>query len=283
MKLFILPAALFACAVTALAQERVVSIGGGLTELLHALELDSRLVGVDSSSVYPESLSSLPVVGYARALSAEGVLSLNPTLVICTEDAGPPAALEQIRKAGVEILQLPSDPTVETLEFQIDSIAAKLGQKGKATALKEKIRDDLRTASLRIPEDRPRVLFIYARSGGVLNASGRGTHADAMIQFAGGMNAIHEYEGFKPLTAEAALLAAPDVILLTSRGIQDVGGPEAILNHPGISGTPAAKNHRIVAMEDLLLLGFSSRLGKAVGELSELIHRTPGPTVATKR
>jgi iron complex transport system substrate-binding protein len=116
------------------------------------------------------------------------------------------------------------------------------------------------------------VLFVYARAGGVLNASGAGTHADAMIQLAGGINAVTGYEGYKPLTAEAALLAAPDVILLTTRGLAGAGGTDAILSHPGIANTPAAKSRRVVALDDLLLLGFSSRIGEAVRELSRLIH-----------
>jgi iron complex transport system substrate-binding protein len=264
--------ALVACGLCARAAERVVSAGGGVTEIVYALGLEDRLVGVDTSSVYPAEATRLPQVGYARALSAEGILSLDPTLLVCYEEAGPPATLGQIEKAGVRLLRLPSDPTPENVEMRISAVAEALGAPDRAGPLIGRLRGELADALQNQPPGHPRVLFIYARSGGILNASGTGTHADAMIRLAGGINAVQGYEGYKPLTAEAALLANPDVILVTSRGIGEAGGMDALLGHPGLAETPAAGMRRVVAMDDLLLLGFGPRLGLAVGELTRLIH-----------
>lgn len=263
------------------AAERIVSVGGGLTEIIYALGLEAQLVGTDTSSVYPEPATKLPQVGYARALSAEGLLSLNPTLLICHEEAGPPAVLDQIEKAGVRVLKLRSEPSAENVEQRITAIANTLGEPAKAEVLIQKIRSELVEAKNHLTTNKPRTLFIYARSGGILNVSGTGTSADAMIRLAGGVNAISGYEGYKPLTAEAALLAAPEVILVTSRGLEDAGGVDGLLKHPGLAQTPAAQNRRVIAMDDLLLLGFGPRLGQAVGDLARLIRGDKSLTTTT--
>lgn len=258
--------------VLAHAKERVVSAGGGVTEIVYALGAESQLVGVDTSSVYPEEATSLPQVGYARALSAEGLLSLSPSLLLCYEEAGPPATLQQIEDAGVRIVKLPSEPDADNLELRIHTIAEALGASEKAPALVTKVRMELQEALNTRSALSPRVLFIYARAGGILNVSGTDTHADAMIRLAGGKNAVEGFKGYKPLTAEAAVVASPDVILVTSRGLEDAGGKEALLQHPGLARTPAAKAGRVVVMDDLLLLGFGPRLGQAVRELTRLIQ-----------
>jgi iron complex transport system substrate-binding protein len=103
------------------------------------------------------------------------------------------------------------------------------------------------------------VLFIYARGGGVMNVAGRGTAADSIIALAGGANAVQGYDGYKPLTAEAAAMAAPDFILVTSRGLESSGGVDALLTQPGLSLTPAGKDKQVIVMDDLLLLGCGPR------------------------
>lgn len=265
------------------AEQRIVSAGGALTETIYALEMESRLVGTDTSSVYPEEATRLPQIGYARALSAEGILSLRPTLLICSEESGPPSVISMVRDAGVEVLVLPSKADIETATARIRSIAEVLGVQERADALVSRLESELQRATAGQIAKKPRVLFLYARSGGVLNVAGENTHAENMILLAGGVNAVEGFEGYKPLTPEAALLANPDVLLLTTRGLEDAGGWDALLGYPGIDQTPAAKNRHVVAMDDLLLLGFGPRLGKAVEELSRLLHSPPSSSKITAR
>ena len=118
----------------------------------------------------------------------------------------------------------------------------------------------------------PRILFIYARGAGTMQVAGAGSSAEAMIELAGAENAIIGFEGYKPMTAEAVAAAAPDVILMLNRGIESIGGIDGLLEQPGIALTPAGKNRRVVAMDDLLLLGFGPRLGKAVLTLTQKLH-----------
>jgi len=253
---------------------RVVSAAGAITETVYALGSQDRLVAVDTSSIYPTEALELPRVGYARQLAAEGILSVHPTLLLVTDDAGPPNVLAQVEKAGVKIVRLTNGHTPDATEQRIRVIGEQLGKATEANALIAIMHAEVNAARSRAESagSRPKVLFIYARGGGVMNVAGRGTAADSIISLAGGENAVRDYEGYKPLTAEAAAVAAPDFILVTSRGLESSGGIDALLKQPGLSLTPAGKEKHVIAMDDLLLLGFGPRLGQAVKELCDQLH-----------
>jgi iron complex transport system substrate-binding protein len=248
---------------------RVVCLGGVLTEIAFALGAGDLVVGVDKSSLYPEAASALPQVGYFRAFSAEGVLSLEPDLVLLLDGAGPSAAVEVLGQAGVRLATLPETVDVQGAKARILAVGQVLGRGEAARAQVAAMEAAL--AGLTRPKPSPKVLFIYARGGGTLNVSGRGTAADAMLRLVGATNAVTELEGFKPLTAEAVIGAAPDVILMTDHGLAAVGGAQGLLKLPGIALTPAGQAQRVVALPDLLLLGFGPRLGEAAQRLAEAL------------
>jgi len=247
---------------------RIVSAGGAVTEVVVALGARGRLVGVDASSTHPADLRSLAQVGYVRALSAEGVLSLRPDVLVTTTDAGPPATLAQLRQSGLRVEVVPATPSVEGARQRIRQVARLLSRPREGIALVSTLDAELAAARQNLPRRAPRVVFLYARGGGTAMVAGRDTAADAMIGLAGGRNVITAWEGYRPLTAEALATAAPDVLLLTSAGMGSLGGPAAIAGLPGMALTPAGRAGRIVALDDLLLLGFGPRLGQAVAALA---------------
>ena len=253
---------------------RIVPLGGPVTETVYALGAGDFVVGTDTSSVYPEAATTLPQVGYQRTLAAEGVLSLQPDLVLATDEAGPANVLEQLRAAGVRLVLVPSEHSVAGAQAKVRAIAAALdraeaGEKLAATIAAEA--DDAR-ARIKKMTTRPTVLFLYARGGATMNVAGQGTAADAMINLAGGRNAVTGYDGYKPLTAEAAVAAAPQFILTLDRGLASVGGKERLLTQPGLDVTPAGQNKRVVALDDLYLLGFGPRTGAAILDLARALH-----------
>lgn len=259
--------------------KRIVSLGGPVTETVFALGEGGRVVAVDLSSVWPPEAAKLPKVGYHRALSAEGVLSLNPDLVLGSDEAGPPAVLDQIRAARVPVMLAPVEYTVGGSRAKILAIAKILGKEAAGRKLVASLDADVKTAEARVAasKSRPRVLFIYARGQGTLSVSGRGTAADAMIALAGGVNSVTGYEGYKPLTPEAMAAANPEVILMTSRGLESVGGKAGLMAQPGVSLTPAGKAGNILAFDDELLLGFGPRLGRGMMELASALHPEARP------
>jgi iron complex transport system substrate-binding protein len=248
---------------------RIVSVGGAVTETVFALGQDAKLVGTDSSSIFPEAATRLPQVGYQRQLSAEGVLSLKPNVVLAMAEAGPPNAVQQIESAGVKILRVNGENSIDGAKMKIREIAKALNVESKGEDLIIKLDADLSEAKQCADElqTRPRVLFIYARGSGTPQVSGTKTAADAMINLAGGQNAVTEFENFKPLTPESMVASAPDFILLPTRGLESIGGIEGLLKTPGVSETPAGKNRRIITVDDLVLLGFSPRMGEGLKEL----------------
>lgn len=254
--------------------KKIVTVGGSATEIVYALGAGDKLVGVDTSSIYPEAATKLPQIGYQRTLSAEGVISLKPSLVIITPDAGPPPAIQQIESAGIRVVHVNNDLTPDGAKAKIRQIAEALNLQAKGEEVIKRFDSELSDAQ-KIAADqkmKPKVVFIYARGAGTVNVGGTETPADAMIKLAGGENPVTEFSQYKPLTPEALVAAQPDVILLPSRGLEAMGGIDAILSLPGVKETPAGKNKKIVAVDDMLLLGFTPRLGQGVKDLCEKIH-----------
>ena len=256
---------------------RVVTLGGDLTEIVVALGEDDHLVAVDTSSIYPaEVVDELPDVGYVRRLSAEGVLSLNPTLILASPDAGPPEVVEQLRAAGVAFATVPGEDSVEGAKAKIDFVGRVFGTDGRAADLTRQIDLDVLEARLLVDAaasaDAPSVMFVYARGAGSLQVSGTDTGAAAMIALSGGANAVTAYQGYKPLTAEAAVAAAPDVLLFMSSGLASLGGLDGVSELTALTLTPAYQNQRIVALDDLYLLGFGPRTGQAIRDLTWALY-----------
>ena len=257
---------------------RVAVAGGAITEVVYALDAGAMLIGSDTTSTYPAAALALPKMGYQRALSAEGVLSLRPDLLLASAEAGPPTAIQQIAAAGVRVITLPEQHDVQSVRDKISGSAKALDLAQRGDRLRQAFDSDWQAAMTAIQAQRRqqasplRVLFILSNSGTQAMVAGRDTAADAMIRYAGAVNALsgkNGFKGYKPLTAESAIAAAPDVLMTTSEGLAAMGGLEQLLKMPGLALTPAARNRRVIAdMDALLLLGFGPRLPTALRHLS---------------
>lgn len=254
---------------------RLVSVGGAITEIVYALGFAGRIVAVDSTSLYPDEATSKPDVGYMRQLAAEPILALNPSLVLAEEDSGPPEALEHLRGAGVSVVLVPDAPSPRGVAEKIAVVAAALDAGDRGRALTARFEADMKAAAAAVARapTRPRVLFLLSIGrGGAPLAAGRNTSAAGIIELAGGVNATDAFEGYRPFSPEAAVVAEPDVILVTRRSLALLGGEEGLLRIPEIALTPAGEHGRIIAMDGLLLLGFGPRTALAVIELARALH-----------
>ncbi|MBR8145069.1 ABC transporter substrate-binding protein [Burkholderia sp. AU19243] len=260
------------------APKRVVVIGGALAETAFALgggdTRGFRLVGTDTTCTYPDAAKRLPKVGYQRALSAEGLLSLRPDLVLASAEAGPPAAIAQVRSAGVAVTMFDERHDVESVRAKITGVARALDARDAGAALLERFDRDWQAAREAVAARPPgsaaqqqRVLFMLNHTGNQALAAGQRTAADAMIRYAGARNAMQGFDHYKPLTTEALAAAAPDVVLISDEGLAAVGGRAALLASPGFGATPAGRAQRVVSLDALLLLGFGPRLPLAVTTL----------------
>jgi iron complex transport system substrate-binding protein len=259
---------------------RVVAVGGAVSEIVAALGTADDLVGVDLTSTFPPALARLPRVGYLRNLAAEGTLSLRPTLVLASAEAGPPATMDRLRAAGVAVHALADPLDAEAATARIASIATLLGRGDASHALADRMRHELATLESwrQRLASKPRVLFLLSVGQGPMVAGGRGTPADAMIRLAGGGNVAAALEGYKPVSAEASLAFAPEVVLTTERTVTLSGGREALLALPAVAATPAGRAQRVIAMDALYLLGFGPRLPQALRELGAALHPQQPPS-----
>lgn len=260
---------------------RIVTLGSAVTETVVALGAADQLVAVDASSTYPaEALAGLPRTGYVRSIGAEGVLALAPTLVIGSVDVGPPEVIDQIASAGVPVVIVPEDDSFAGAVERVEFIARAIGAERAAGNVVAQMRADAERARefvAAIPAaDRERVMFVYARGVGSLLVSGTGTSAHAIIELAGGVNAVTGYSGYRPLTAEAVIAAAPDAILFFESGLASIGGASALAEIPGIAQTPAWQEDRILAFPGDFLLNFGPRTGAAAFALAEALY-DPAP------
>ncbi|MEM9287418.1 MAG: ABC transporter substrate-binding protein [Pseudomonadota bacterium] len=256
------------------ADKRVVSIGGDLTEIVYALGQGDMLVATDSTSVFPAAAQDTPKVGYVRQLSAEGVLSVEPDLLLLSGAAGPPGALEQLRVSGVEMIELPASYSMDAILEKIDVVAAALNVEEIGKSLRTDVEqswNDAQSAVEGLPDDLS-VLFFSTLRDGAPRAAGRETAAHGLIEMLGARNVFGERTGYKGLSLEAAVAADPDVILVMDRYVEMAGGLETVKAHPAIALTTAAKNDLIILVDAVQAMQFSPRTPSAVARLATAIE-----------
>ena len=256
---------------------RIVPLSGNIAEVVFDLGLGGSVVGRDVSATFPEA-ADLPLVTRGHDVSAESVLSLRPTLVLADEETGPPEALDHLRNVGVPVLVLERPDAVEDIEGRIRAIASALG----LPAAGERLVDDTLArldevrASVPTVDDPPTVAFLYLRgTASVYLLGGPGAGTDSMIEHAGGVDAgttLGLADAFTPITSEAMVEAAPDVLLLTTTGLESVGGRDGLLSIPGVAQTPAGRDGRVITVEDGLLFNFGSRTPEALATIVEQLH-----------
>ncbi|MEP5153586.1 ABC transporter substrate-binding protein [Planktotalea sp.] len=276
--LLVLGAAVFSLKEPAYAENRqadVLSIGGSVTEIIYALGQEHRLVARDVTSTYPTAALDLPSVGYIRALSPEGVLSVNPDMIISEEGAGPPEALSVLKEAAIPFIEIPDGFDANTVSAKIKAVGAALEVEAEADVLAADIHARIAAATARAHDltDTPkRVMFVLSTQGGRVMAAGTDTSADAIISLSGGINAIEGISGYKPISDEAIGLAAPEIIVMMDRRGDHAASDAEFWAMPAIKLTPAAETKSIVRMDGLLLLGFGPRVADAIEELSNAIY-----------
>ncbi|UYV35636.1 ABC transporter substrate-binding protein [Rhodobacteraceae bacterium D3-12] len=253
--------------------QRIVSVGGAITEIVYALGQEDRLVARDTTSNYPPAALELPDVGYIRRLSPEGVLSVNPDLLILQEGAGPVEAMDLLRATGVAMVEVPEGYDAEAVLTKVTVVANALGVPEKGAALVEDLRKEFLAAGQDVSglQDR-KVLFVLSMAGGRVMVGGQNSSASGIIAMAGASNAATGFDGYKPMSDEAIAQSGADVILMMASSGPRGASDEQLFQHPAIAATPAGQNKAVVRMDGMKLLGFSVRTAEAVRALSKALR-----------
>ena len=254
---------------------RVAVVGGSLLEIVYALGQQDKVVARDTTGVYPAEATKLPDVGYMRALSAEGVLAVNPSALLVIEGSGPPEALDVLSKGSVPYVAVPEGYSHEGVLAKVRAVGKALGVDAKAEALATELDAKLtaaETATVDIPDaERKRVLFVISVQDGKIRAAGSHTAANGIIQLAGGINPLAEMNGYQTLTDEAILTANPDFIVMMNNSNSTDLTPELQAN-PALASTPALKDGHIVKLDGAFLLGFGPRTPEAILALAHELY-----------
>jgi iron complex transport system substrate-binding protein len=252
---------------------RIVAIGGAVTEILYALGLANRIVGVDTTSVYPAAAFKKPNVGYMRQLSPEGILGLNPSMIFAMQGSGPKETMDVLQAAKVPLVLVPETYSEQGILDKISLVGHAMGVEARAACLSAAVAKDLeQLKALRAKVTKPvRVMFVMSLVNGRAMAAGGHTAADEIIKLSGGVNAVSGYEGYKPITDEAIVAAKPDVVLSIDRG-KDSLDADAIYHHPAFALTPVVAKRSFISMEGLYLLGFGPRTAASARDLSVRLY-----------
>ena len=260
---------------------RVVSVSKQINEFMYDIGAQGNLVARDLTSIYPPAITRLPSVGYHRALSAEGIISMRPTLFLTDGNVGPDAVLDQLKKVGIPILVLKPGESLDSAEMLMTRLGKQFQRQRAADSVLAGWRagmDSIRADSARwASAPRPRVLVMHF--GQIINnylGVGAGGPADQMLRWAGGANAIDSTAPMTRLTPELIARLAPDVIIATDVGFDRVGSADKFAALPGVSLTPAARNHRIYRINETELLYFGPRTPGTVRKLESMLHPAAG-------
>lgn len=259
--------------ITSTGAQRILSLGPDVTEIIYALGGGDLVIARDRSSRFPEEAGDKPDVGYRRTLSPEALIGLSPDLILASEDIGPPEAIDVLEGLSTPMVYVPEDNSPEGIAHKIDIIAAVLGADEQAVSLKAEVLADFEAAAAlgaSVPEgERKKVVFFH----GLLRLTGAGanTSADAIIGYAGAINPLNVYDGYKAVSEESLLEYKPEVVLMLSDG---KGGPtpEEVFAVPVLALTPAGINKSLIVLDGPYMLGFGPRTASAVRDLTLALY-----------
>ncbi|MGY2463969.1 heme/hemin ABC transporter substrate-binding protein [Vreelandella sulfidaeris] len=241
------------------ADGRWLVLGGDIAEILGALDADINVVARDDTVLYPPEMAALPSVGYLRQLSAESVLSVQPDHVLAAGHAGPKEVLEQLEAVGLEVALINAPPSLDAMAEKVRAVGQLTNRSQEADALAATLNEKLdRLANLpALPSTR--AMFIMQHSGLTPRAAGSNTAAHTALEAVGLENAFAEMQGYHSVGAEALAREAPDIVVVSERGLAAMGGEDALWQLPGMALTPAGREQQFIVINDQALLGFGPR------------------------
>ncbi|WP_249977009.1 heme/hemin ABC transporter substrate-binding protein [Vreelandella olivaria] len=241
------------------ANERWVVLGGDIAETIAALNADIDVVARDDTVVYPPEMEALPSVGYLRQLSAESVLSVSPDHVLAASHAGPQEVLEQLTAVGVDVERIDAPATLEAIPAKVRAVAQLTDRQQEGESLAQTLTETLERLTELPPLPEAPAMFILQNSGLTPRVAGSGTAAHTALEAAGLSNAFGTMTGYHSVSAEALAEKAPELVIMSERGLVAIGGEAALWQLPGMALTPAGRQQRLLVIDDQALLGFGPR------------------------
>ena len=242
---------------------RVVIAGGSITEIFYFLGEQDRIVAIDVTSNFPPEAKSLPSIGYVRALSAEGLLSMKPSIIIGEDDMGPPAVIKQIRETSYDLRIIPEIRTIDGIIEKIECIASILDVTEKSDAIiSKKLEPYIKKIIInrkRIAKKGVKVMLVLNMQSSSIIVAGANTSGSGFIDIIGGENIFESFEGWKPVNAEAVLELNPDYIIVPQRNVHKGLDVTSIADSELFKNTNAGRNKNFIFDDAMAITGFGPR------------------------
>ena len=259
--------------------ERIIPLDGTVAEVVFALGMGDNVVATDLSATWPPEADALPEIGYQRSLAAETVAAFNPTILLATDIAGPPGALEDLKRLGYPLVIVPNDSSPQGPGEKVRAVARALGIPERGEELASQIDQEIADNSVsETPKNPLTVMALYVRGTAAQRILGESSATHWLIKAAGGADAA-EIMGISesaPISPEAILEVAPDVLLIPSAGLESAGGVDGLMEIPGFAETPAGQNRNVLDYDDQYLLGNGPRVGRLIGEMRAALEAARG-------
>jgi len=257
------------------ANNRIVSTDGFVTELIFSLEQQEHLIAIDVTSKVPKGFKTLPNIGYHRNLSAEGLLSLHPSIVIGSEYMGPKNVVSALHAANIPLIQLSSAKTPNQLKDNVNIVANALMQKHKGEALNTTISKKISTITEKVLNTE-RIAFLLSMDTSKLRLAGQGTNGDALIKLLGASN-VSNFKNYQNVSAESLLAMNPSIILVAGKNT-DTAVSELLQVQRILKYSHAGKNNKILSIDgSSLVAGLSiSAITEALRIIQTLSPQHPG-------
>lgn len=231
------------------AVERLVTLGGDVTEIVYALGAQQSLVARDSTSSWPPAAQKLPDVGYLRQLNAEGILALRPQLVLASAQAQPSLVLHKVQASGVKVVNVPGGESLAAIDSKVAVIAEALGKTPAGDALRQQLQQQI--AAIPTQPVTKRVLFILSHGGMNTLVAGQRTAADGAIRAAGLQNAMQGFDHYRAMSQEGVAASQADLVVISADGLKGMGGEAGLWKLPGLAQTPAGRHKQLLTIDDM--------------------------------
>ncbi|MFF2550135.1 hemin ABC transporter substrate-binding protein [Nocardia sp. NPDC058058] len=265
--------------VTVTDSSRIIAVdrSGTFAQTVYALGLGSKLVGRSTSADFPAVKDVANVAGGSGSMNVEAIAALRPSVLLTDSTSATPVMRDQLKALGITTVYLDPQRTIDGVGPQIQAVADALGVPEAGRKLAQRTKDEIAAATATVPAQDPklRIAFLYLRSTAITMIAGPGSGADSLIASLGATDAGTASgikEPFIPITSEALIAAAPDVLIVMTDGLASVGGIDGLAKVPGIAQTPAGKNKRVVDMSDAVVLSFGPNTGRVVAALVKAVY-----------
>lgn len=251
-------------------KNKIVSIGGSITETIVALGHEKDLIAVDLTSMHPKSVKKLPNIGYWLQVSKEGILSLRPSLVIASEKSKPKEVLSSLKSFGIKTHLIDDKPSFDSAIKKVEQIGKILNEKEKATKIINRIKSNIKKVEKEVKQTNKKVLFLFSRGTDKVMGVGKNTDIDVLITKSGAKN-VANFKNFRIITKESIAKINPDVLI-----IGDIDGARYDVNNlhdNSLKVTNAYKNKQIYTIDMLMASGFSVRVDEALFKMSCIINK----------